>query len=164
MKQIQIYTDGSSRGNPGPGGYGTLLLFGKHRRELSGGFDCTTNNRMEMMAAIIGLESLTQACAVTLVSDSRYLINAMTEGWAKTWKVWNWNKKGNKPLKNADLWKRLDEACQRHEITWKWVKGHAGNRHNETCDLLATTAADAGNLPPDHGYLEQQASSSEELF
>ncbi len=162
MKQVTIYTDGSSRGNPGPGGYGTLLLSGKHRRELSGGFRCTTNNRMEILAAIIGLEALNQPCEVTVISDSKYLVNAMTKGWAKQWKQWRWAKKGNKPLKNADLWKRLDDATQPHKITWKWVKGHAGNAHNECCDVLATKAADTLDNPIDQGY--QDTPPPPELF
>ena len=156
MKKVLIYTDGSSRGNPGPGGYGALLICGDHSKELSGGYQETTNNRMELLAVITALESLKQPCEVEITSDSRYVINAMDKGWINGWHSRGWAKADKKPLKNTDLWKRIHTAIQPHTIKWNWVKGHAGNRHNERCDLLATTAADAKNLPPDKGYIAQQ--------
>ncbi len=153
MKKVVIYTDGSSRGNPGPGGYGTVLLSGDHKRELSGGFAKTTNNRMELMAVITGLEALNRACQVEVISDSKYVINAMEKGWILGWKANGWAKKQKQPLKNADLWQRLYLTALMHEMTWTWVKGHAGNLYNERCDILATTAAQGKKLPPDEAYL-----------
>jgi len=161
MKKVLIYTDGSSRGNPGPGGYGTVLLSGDHKRELSGGFAKTTNNRMELMAVIIGLEALNRDCQVEVISDSKYVINAMTQGWIIGWKANGWAKKHKQPLKNADLWKRLYLIAQKHDITWTWVKGHAGNLYNEVCDELATTAAQEQDLPPDVAYLEYEMGESD---
>lgn len=161
MKKVLIYTDGSARGNPGPGGYGTVLLSGEHKRELSGGFSRTTNNRMELLAVIKGLGALNQACHVEVYSDSRYVINAMTEGWIEGWKALGWAKKGHKVLKNADLWKQLYEAALRHDVKWIWVKGHAGNEYNEVCDELATTAAQQDGLPADQAYLDAEAGDAE---
>ncbi len=163
MKKVLIYTDGSARGNPGPGGYGTLLLSGDNQKKLSGGFKKTTNNRMELMAVIMGLESLNQTCEVEVYSDSKYVINAMTRGWIIGWKSNGWAKKHKQILKNSDLWKRLDKAISLHSITWVWVKGHAGNRYNELCDQLATSAADKGDLPPDKAYIDAQ-SDENDLF
>ena len=154
--QITIYTDGSSRGNPGPGGFGTLLIAGAKRKEISRGFARTTNNRMELLAAIAGLEVLKRSSIVTLHSDSKYVIDAINKGWLASWKKRGWIKSDKKPVKNIDLWKRLDAAAATHEVTWKWVKGHAGNANNECCDELATSAADGENLQPDRGF-EQQA-------
>jgi len=152
LSEVTIYTDGSSRGNPGPGGFGTLLIAASGRHELSGGFARTTNNRMELLAAIIGLEALKRPCHVTLLSDSKYLIDALNKGWLRSWKRRGWVKADRKPVKNTDLWKRLDDATQNHTVTWKWVRGHAGNPNNERCDELATSAADARGLPADTGY------------
>lgn len=153
--EVTIYTDGSSRGNPGPGGYGTLLISGTRRKELSGGFARTTNNRMELLAAITGLENLKISSSVTLHSDSKYVIDALNKGWLDSWKRRGWKKADKLPVKNRDLWQRLDAAAQAHQIIWKWVRGHAGNVNNERCDELATTAADSPGLPPDSGYLEE---------
>lgn len=153
MKKVLIYTDGSSRGNPGPGGYGTVLLSGDNQRELSGGFAKTTNNRMELMAVIMGLEALNRACEVEVYSDSAYVINAMKKEWILGWKANGWAKKHKQPLKNADLWQRLYLVALKHEVTWIWVKGHAGNLYNERCDVLATTAAQEDDLPPDSAYI-----------
>ncbi len=152
MNKVLIYTDGSSRGNPGPGGYGALLLSGGHEKELSGGYTETTNNRMELMAVIVALEALKFSCGVEVFSDSRYVINALNEGWLDGWRSRGWAKAGKKPLLNVDLWKRLYEAMQGHDIMWTWVKGHAGHQFNERCDVLATAAADGGELIPDLGY------------
>lgn len=157
MNKVTIYTDGSARGNPGPGGYGTLLISGEHYKELSAGFKETTNNRMELMAAIVGIEALKKPSEVEIFSDSKYVVNAMTLGWIQGWKRFAWSKKGRHPLKNAELWRRLDQAILQgqHDITWTWVKGHAGNPYNERCDALATTAADGDDLPSDEGYVAQ---------
>lgn len=155
MKKVLIYTDGSSRGNPGPGGYGALLLSGEHKKQLSGGYKETTNNRMELMAVIVALESLNMACEVEVISDSRYVINAMSKGWMKGWRQRGWTKADKKPLKNVDLWKRLYLAEQAHDMKWTWVKGHAGNEYNECCDHLATSAALGKNLPVDEGYIAE---------
>ncbi len=151
---ITIYTDGSSRGNPGPGGYGVILVSAKHRKELSGGYERTTNNRMELMAAIVGLEAPNRPCTVTLHSDSRYLIDAMTKGWVESWKRRGWRKADKKPVKNTDLWKRLEAAAERHDVTWKWVRGHAGHEQNERCDELAVDAATGPGRIVDTGYAE----------
>ncbi|MFK5922216.1 MAG: ribonuclease HI [Verrucomicrobiota bacterium] len=152
MKQITIYTDGSSLGNPGPGGYGTILKYNGSSKELSQGYSCTTNNRMELMAAIAGLESLKEPCQVSLTSDSKYVIDAMDKGWIQSWKKKGWSRGKNKPLKNPDLWQRLLKASEDHEMTWLWVKGHAGHPENERCDELAVAAASQKNSPPDEGY------------
>ena len=161
MKKVLIYTDGSSRGNPGPGGYGIVLLSGERKRELSGGFSRTTNNRMELMAVIAGLEALNRVCQVEVYSDSTYVINAMNKGWSLGWKAHGWAKKDKNPLKNADLWKRLYLASQKHEVSWIWVKGHAGNVYNECCDVLATSAAQQEDLPADEYYLTSEAGDSD---
>lgn len=155
MKEVVIYTDGGARGNPGPGGFGAVVTFGKHRKELKGAYDHTTNNRMELTAAISALEILREKCAVTLHSDSKYLIDAMTKGWLEGWKRKGWRKSDKKPVLNRDLWERLDRAAEGHRVTWKWVKGHAGNALNERCDELVHEAIDAGNLEPDLGYGDQ---------
>lgn len=161
-KQVSIYTDGACLGNPGPGGYGTVLLYGdgngSNRKELSGGYRLTTNNRMEIMAVIRGLEALNQPCRVQVVSDSEYVVKAISLGWAQRWKAKDWMIKPTKPRLNADLWKLLLELCEVHEVVMNWVKGHDGNRENERCDHLAETAARMKDLPPDPGYLGDQAS------
>ena len=146
--KVEIYSDGSARGNPdGPGGYGTILRYvdtkGEvHEKELSAGYDKTTNNRMELMGAIVGLEALNRPCDVEMFSDSKYVISAFNEGWLDNWQKKGWKTAGNKPVKNVELWKRLIEAAAPHGIRWNWVKGHAGHSENERCDQLATTAAD----------------------
>lgn len=154
MKVI-IYTDGSARGNPdGPGGYGTILTCvdkdgNQIRKELSAGYKKTTNNRMEMMAAIVGLEALTKPCEVELVSDSKYLTDAFNQHWIDGWIKKGWKRGKNEPVKNVDLWKRLLKAKEAHNVTFTWVKGHAGHPENERCDELATTAADGADLLDD---------------
>lgn len=138
---MQIYTDGACSGNPGPGGYGVVLIYGEHEKELSGAYDNTTNNRMELMAVIVGLEALKQPCKVALYSDSQYIINAMTKGWLEKWRNNKWMRNKKEKAKNVDLWKRLLSAAQPHQITWIWVKGHADNEMNNRCDRLAVHAA-----------------------
>lgn len=152
---VKIFTDGSARGNPdGPGGYGTILQYvdGKgtlHERTCSQGYEKTTNNRMELMAAIVGLEALTRPCEVELYSDSQYLINAFNQHWIDGWIKKGWKRGKNEPVKNTDLWKRLLAAAQPHTIRYIWVKGHAGHPENERCDQLATMAADGNDLLKD---------------
>ncbi len=147
MKVI-IYSDGSARGNPdGPGGYGTVIQYvdpkGElHEKELSAGYDKTTNNRMELMGAIAGLETLNRPCEVELYSDSKYVISAFNENWINGWIKRGWKKSDGKVVKNIELWKRLIEAASKHDVKWNWVKGHDGHPENERCDTLATTAAD----------------------
>jgi ribonuclease HI len=134
--KVVIYTDGACSGNPGPGGYGAILLSGHHRKEIKGGEPGTTNNRMELMAAISALEALKRPCDVELHTDSQYLRLGITE-WLRGWKANGWRTSAKKPVKNDDLWRRLDEAAQRHQIDWRWVKGHAGHDENERADELA---------------------------
>lgn len=155
--KVTIYTDGSSLGNPGPGGYGVILRYidpkGKtHNRELSGGFQNTTNNRMELLAAITGLEALIRPCEVDLYSDSQYLVKAFNEHWIDGWMEKGWKRGANQEVKNADLWKRLLEAAKPHQVTYHWVKGHAGHPENERADALAVEAASQENLPQDPGF------------
>ena len=153
--KVEIYTDGAARGNPdGPGGYGTVLEYvdtkGQlHTREFSCGYKKTTNNRMELMAAIVGLEALNRPCEVELYSDSKYLVDAFNQHWIDSWLMKGWKRGKNEPVKNVDLWKRLLEAKQPHKVTFIWVKGHDGHAQNEKCDQLATSAADGDNLLDD---------------
>lgn len=153
--RVTIFTDGSARGNPdGPGGYGTILRYvdqsgAVHEREYFAGYKKTTNNRMELMAAIVGLESLTKPCEVELISDSKYVTDAFNQHWIDGWLKRGWKNSTNKPVKNIDLWKRLLAAKAGHNVTFTWVKGHQGHAENERCDKLATTAADGTNLLDD---------------
>ena len=140
MKEVIIYTDGACSGNPGPGGYGVVLLYGDVRREMSAGYKDTTNNRMEILAAIIGLETLKFPCKVKLYSDSRYLVDAIEKGWVKLWKSINWYRNKQEKASNVDLWKRLLIQLEKHEVQFIWVKGHASNPENNRCDQLARTA------------------------
>lgn len=133
---VEIYTDGACSGNPGPGGWGALLLYGEHEKEITGGEFETTNNRMELMAAIQALNLLKRPCKITLYTDSTYVKNGITE-WIDGWKAKGWKTAAKKPVKNADLWQALDTAAARHDIDWRWVKGHAGNPENERADALA---------------------------
>ncbi len=141
MKHVVIFTDGACRGNPGPGGWGVLLRYGSHEKHFFGGELETTNNRMELMAAIQALNQLREPCKVELHTDSQYLQKGITE-WLKSWKKRNWKKSDNKPVKNADLWKELDEQAAKHEISWHWVKAHNGHRENEMADELANQGID----------------------
>src|SRR5260221_4712446 len=149
---VEIYTDGGCEPNPGAGGYGVVLLHPKKRAEANGGFRLTTNNRMEIYAAIKGLELLKQPCKVTLYSDSQYLVKAMTEGWVAGWKKKSWWRTRTERPENVDLWQRLDALCQTHQVEFRWAKGHAGVLENERCDQLAMAALHQPNLPVDEGY------------
>lgn len=137
MKQVTLYTDGACSGNPGPGGWGAILECDGRRKELSGGDASTTNNRMELTAVIEGLSALKYGCAVTLVSDSKYVIDAITKGWVYSWKAKGWRKADKSPALNVDLWEKLLAQLARHEMTYNWVKGHAGHPQNERCDEMA---------------------------
>ncbi|HVG42152.1 MAG TPA: ribonuclease HI [Chitinophagaceae bacterium] len=149
MQDIILYTDGSSRGNPGPGGYGAILMSGDKRKELSGGYRRTTNNRMELMAVIAGLEALKkEGMNVTVYSDSQYVVKAVKEGWLNKWLATNFAK----GKKNKDLWVKFYNLYKKHQVKFVWVKGHADNAYNNRCDELATTAADSANLEIDEGY------------
>lgn len=153
--RVTIFTDGAARGNPeGPGGYGAVVQFVDakgtlHEREYSAGYKKTTNNRMELMAAIAGLEALTKPCQVELISDSKYVVDAFNKHWIDGWLKNNWKNSANKPVKNIDLWKRLLKAKEPHNVTFTWVKGHDGHPENERCDRLATSAADGNDLLDD---------------
>jgi ribonuclease HI len=150
MKQVIIYTDGACADNPhGNGGYGVVIVHGDQRRELSGGFQNTTNNRMEMYAVIAGLESLAEPHHVTIYSDSQYLVNSISKGWVYRWKANNWMRNKQDPALNVDLWERILALCQIHNVTFQWVRGHAGHPENERCDALAVTALKQANLPID---------------
>ena len=157
MTKVTIYTDGAARGNPdGPGGYGTILSFvdskgEEHIKELSGGYQKTTNNRMELMAVIAGLEALNRSCKVDVYSDSQYVVKAFNERWIDGWQKRGWKNSQKQPVKNVDLWQRLLQAKQIHEVHFHWVKGHDGHVQNERCDKLATSAADGDNLMIDEG-------------
>ena len=151
---ITIYTDGSSLGNPGPGGYGIVMLSPQHnlRKELSQGYRRTTNNRMELLAVIVALEALRKPNTEVLIySDSQYVINSIEKGW-----VWGWMKKGFKGKKNPDLWQRFIKIYKQHQVKFQWVKGHAGNPENERCDTLAVEAANSGDFLVDHGYEQSE--------
>lgn len=152
---VTIYTDGAARGNPdGPGGYGTILSYidkngQEHIKELSCGYKKTTNNRMELMAVIVGLEALNRPCEVHVYSDSKYVVDAFNQHWVDNWLKKGWKRGKNEPVKNVDLWKRLLAAKEQHKVVFHWVKGHDGHPQNERCDYLATSAADGGNLLDD---------------
>lgn len=159
LMRVVAYTDGSSRGNPGPGGYGAVLLYvdpagEEHRKELSQGYRVTTNNRMELLGAIVALEALRRPCEVELHSDSQYVVNAFNQHWVEGWLRKGWKNAQKQPVKNVDLWQRLLAAMRPHRVTWLWVKGHAGHELNERADELATRAADGidGPLLDDEGF------------
>lgn len=137
---VHLFTDGACKGNPGPGGWGVLLRYGEHEKELWGGEGHTTNNRMELMAAIEGLKALKRPCAVVLTTDSQYVKQGINS-WLAGWKRNGWRTADKKPVKNQDLWQQLDEQCQRHQVEWRWVKGHAGHAENERADILANRGA-----------------------
>ncbi len=152
MKEVQIFTDGSCLGNPGPGGYGVILKYKEHVKELSQGYIVTTNNRMEICAVINGLKALKEPCKVTIVTDSQYVKNGITS-WLRNWKKNNWVSSTKKPVKNKDLWQELDRECQRHETSFVWVKGHNGHSENERCDELARNSALGDNKIVDDGFV-----------
>ena len=149
---VTIHTDGACLGNPGPGGYGVILDHQGRRKELSGGYALTTNNRMELLAAIIGLEALNQPCDVTLHSDSRYLVDAVGKGWTVKWRSNGWMRNKREAAVNPDLWERLLNLLEQHNTEFRWVRGHSGNPDNERCDALASAAARQEGLPADPGY------------
>jgi ribonuclease HI len=152
IKKVRIYTDGACQGNPGRGGFGVVILEGRKRTELSGGYRLTTNNRMELMAAISALEALQEPAVVTLYSDSRYLVDAINLGWTRSWKAKSWRRSTKEKVLNVDLWKRLLDLNERHNVTYVWVEGHAGVKENERCDVLSVQAARSSDLPTDPGY------------
>lgn len=154
MKEVVIYTDGACKGNPGPGAFAAVLLSGAHRREIAAGYRLTTNNRMELLAAIRALELLREPCEVVVHSDSKYLVQAINDKWIDGWQKRGWKTANREPVKNQDLWQRLLAATGAHRITWKWVKGHAGNKENERCDQLANEAVVGKNLLDDEGFSE----------
>ena len=141
MKHVNVYTDGACSGNPGPGGWGAVLEYNGQRREMSGGERETTNNRMELTGVIEALRALKEPCDVTLVSDSKYVIDALTKGWARSWRARGWVKSDKKPALNSDLWAVLLELCERHTVHCQWIKGHAGHPENERCDAMAVAEA-----------------------
>lgn len=149
LPQVEIYTDGSCLNNPGRGGYGVVLLAGNNRKELSGGYKYTTNNRMEILAVIKGLQALKKPCRVNLYTDSQYVVNAITKGWAKKWQKNNWQRNAKEKAKNPDLWEILLELCKQHQVNFIWVRGHSGNKENERCDRLAFQAAQGSDLQED---------------
>lgn len=153
IKHVIMYTDGACIGNPGPGGYGVVLIYGSHRKEFSGGFRLTTNNRMEIFAAIAGLSALKSKCKVTVYSDSQYLVDAMQKGWVTKWERNNWWRTKSETARNIDLWERMLDLCAQHEVAFVWIKGHADHTENERCDLLPTMAATATDLPVDEYYV-----------
>jgi ribonuclease HI len=163
VKQITLYTDGACDPNPGPGGYGVLLIYGNTHRELSGGFRLTTNNRMEIYAAIHGLEALKEPCAVTVYSDSEYLVSAINQGWVRRWKENNWWRNKREKATNPDLWDRLLALCEFHQVQFVWVRGHSGNTENERCDQLSYQALKKPGLPADEAYEQRSAVGEEKI-
>jgi ribonuclease HI len=149
MKKVTVFTDGACSGNPGKGGYGAILRFNGAEKELSGGFRDTTNNRMEIMGAIAALEALREACEVTIITDSQYLVNAIEKRWVFVWKSRGWRRGKSEPVLNVDLWKRLLPLLELHRVTFQWVRGHAGHPENERCDALAVAATRGRDLPED---------------
>jgi ribonuclease HI len=156
-KQVEIFTDGSCLGNPGPGGYGAILRYKQHEKTFSAGYHLTTNNRMELMAAIVALEALREPCEVVLSTDSQYVRQGITS-WIHNWKKRGWKTASKQPVKNVDLWQRLDLALKPHQVRWEWVKGHAGHPENERCDELARNAA-TNPASEDGGYLAENSGS-----
>ena len=152
LKHVDIYTDGGSKPNPGPGGYAAVLLFGEKRKEISKAFRKTTNNRMELSAAIAGLEALQFSCKVTLYTDSKYLADGISKGWAKSWRRNGWVQGDKTKAINPDLWAKLLDLCETHKVTFEWVRGHSGNPENERCDELSTLARESKVLSIDEGY------------
>jgi len=150
LPQVEIYTDGSCINNLGQGGYGVVLLSGNNRKELSGGYRLTTNNRMEIIAVIKALEALKKPCRVNLYTDSQYVVNAISKGWAKKWQKNNWQRNAKEKAKNPDLWEKLLDLCHQHQVNFIWVRGHSGNKENERCDRLAFQAAQSSPLDDDN--------------
>jgi ribonuclease HI len=142
MKKVELYTDGACRGNPGPGGWGAILVYGGKEKELSGGEASTTNNRMELMAAIAGMSALREPCQIVLTSDSKYLVDAINKGWLASWKRNGWRKADKSAVLNVELWQKIDSLLEIHDVSFVWVHGHTGHPYNERCDALATAFAD----------------------
>ncbi|HIV02728.1 MAG TPA: ribonuclease HI [Candidatus Aphodoplasma excrementigallinarum] len=153
MKEVLLFTDGACSGNPGKGGYGAILKYGSFEKEMSRGFVSTTNNRMELLAAIVGLEALKEPCIVDLYSDSKYLVDAVNKGWVYNWKKNGWKKSDKKSALNVDLWERLLALMETHRVTFHWVKGHDGHPENERCDRLAVLAYMGTSLYEDKGFV-----------
>ena len=167
LREVSVFTDGACLGNPGPGGYSAILVFGAHRKELAGGFRLTTNNRMEIYAAIIGLRALKTRCDVTVYTDSRYLADAVVVGGARRWQANGWRRGRNEKALNPDLWQILLDLCDRHVVRFEWIRGHAGHPENEMCDRLSNEAARRQGLPPDVVYEQNTglgSSAPEGLF
>ena len=160
LDKVVIYTDGACSGNPGPGGYGTVMQYGEHRKELSGGFRKTTNNRMELLAVIEGLQTLKKPCDVTVVSDSKYIVDAVNQGWAVRWQANGWRRSRRERALNPDLWARLLKLLDTHTVSLRWVKGHAGNSGNERADALAVAASQGDNLAIDEAYEAQTGTNA----
>jgi ribonuclease HI len=160
LKEVHMYTDGASSGNPGPGGYGVVLLYNNHRKELSGGFRKTTNNRMELMAVIEGLKALRAKCKVIIHSDSRYIVDSVEKGWLDNWAEKGWIRNKKEKLSNPDLWQELYALLKEHETEFKWIEGHKGNVENERCDFLAVKASQKNNLPADLNFESNEISGS----
>jgi ribonuclease HI len=149
MKKVEIFTDGACSGNPGPGGYGVVMRYEEHEKELSGGYAETTNNRMELLGVIVALETLREPCDVTVTTDSQYVVNGMEKGWAKKWKAMGWMRNKKEKALNPDLWERLLQAVKWHKVRFVWIRGHDGHAENERCDKLAVAAAAKRGLPKD---------------
>ena len=143
MKKVELYTDGACRGNPGPGGWGAILVYAGREKAISGGEERTTNNRMELLAAIAGMEALKEPCEIVLTSDSKYLVDAINKGWLESWKARGWKKADKSPVLNVELWQKIDELLNLHKVTFVWVHGHTGHPYNERCDKIATEFADS---------------------
>lgn len=154
MKEVSIYTDGACSGNPGKGGFGVILNYMGKKKEISKGYKCTTNNRMEIMAALAGLNALKEPCKVILYSDSKYLVDSVNKGWIASWQKNGWKNSKKEKVKNRELFEELIELMNVHEVEYRWVKGHDGHSENERCDFLATSAAKADNLEEDTGYTD----------
>ncbi|MBQ4160628.1 MAG: ribonuclease HI [Clostridia bacterium] len=154
MKEVYLYTDGACSGNPGPGGYGAILVYKGHEKVMSAGYRTTTNNRMELMGVIVGLSALNEPCKVQLYTDSKYVSEAIEKGWAISWQQNGWRKKDKKPAKNPDLWEELLMLLDKHDVVIHWLKGHAGHEFNERCDKLAVAAYLSDDLLEDANYME----------
>jgi ribonuclease HI len=163
-KQVKLFTDGACSGNPGPGGYGAILEFGAHRRELSGGYRRTTNNRMELLAVVRGLEALKEPCDVAVLSDSQYIVDAVKQDWLARWRENGWVTADKKPVKNVDLWAKLIDLLARHRVTFEWVRGHRGHPENERCDKIAREACRAKQLAIDEAFEREEARKTGTLF
>ncbi len=153
MKKVELFTDGACSGNPGPGGFGVILKYNETIKEISAGYKSTTNNRMELLAVITGLEALKFPCEVTVYSDSKYVVDAIAKGWLYSWQMKGWRKSDGKPALNVDLWQRLVPLLDKHEVDFVWLKGHAGHEYNEKCDKLAVAASLSDNLLDDTGVM-----------